>query len=372
MRDFFAENSLAPLHMTGEGYEDWSADGIRLRCGDFFDLRPQDLAGVGGVYDRASLIALPPESRPAYAAHLKRLLPTGVPMLLVTLEYDQSAMSGPPFAVHDAEVRTVYGEGFDVELIYERDVLAENAKFRARGLSSLVEKVYLLRARPLDSTSSSPHGGPRSDPLSAAFDRQVDVEVSGRDVLHQGFLRLSRYRLRHRRHDGGWSAPLVRERVEGLRAASVLLYDPARDAVVLIEQFRIGALDGRAWVVETVGGYVPPDESPEAVARREVREETGCEVGRLEPICHFWVSPGYSSERIHLFCGEVDSRGAGGIHGLPEEGEDILVRVVPADEAIAALDTGDGSGWADSTSLVIALHWLALNREALKGRWLGA
>lgn len=197
--------------------------------------------------------------------------------------------------------------------------------------------------------------------------RDDDIELLAGETLYEGFVRLVRYRLRHRLHEGGWSPELVRERIEGLRAASVLLFDPVRDEVVLVEQFRIGALEreGGAWVLETVGGYVPPDELPGAVARREVREETGCEVSRLEFICEFYVSPGFSNERISLFCGQVDAAGAAGVHGLPEEGEDILVRVVPALEAIR----GAGKAPYDSTSLVIALQWLAMNRDTLRRRW---
>jgi ADP-ribose pyrophosphatase len=193
------------------------------------------------------------------------------------------------------------------------------------------------------------------------------VEIIETDTLYRGFLELRRYRLRHRLFEGGWSPELVRERVEGLRAASVLLYDPARDEVVLIEQFRIGAMDSEngAWVLETVGGYVPPDEAPEAVARREVREETGCAVGDLVPICEFAVSPGFSTERISLFCGRVDAGAAGGVHGLDEEGEDIMVRVLPADDAIG----GIGRGGIDSTSVIIGLQWLAVNRDDLRRRW---
>jgi ADP-ribose pyrophosphatase len=195
----------------------------------------------------------------------------------------------------------------------------------------------------------------------------TDIDVLGRETLYEGFIKLTRYRLRHRLHEGGWSGELIRERVEGLRAASVLLFDPDLDVVVLVEQFRIGALDGEqgAWVLETVGGYVPPGERPEAVARREVREETGCEVRELERICEFYVSPGFSTERIDLFCGRIDAANAGGVHGLPEEGEDILVRVLPAADAIKAAGTPP----FDSTSLIIALQWLAINGQRLRERW---
>jgi ADP-ribose pyrophosphatase len=197
--------------------------------------------------------------------------------------------------------------------------------------------------------------------------KDKDVQVVEREELYRGFMRIARYRLRHTLHRGGWSPEIVRERVEGLRAASVLLYDPGLDAVLLVEQFRVGALEAGtgAWLLETVGGYVPPGESAADVARREVLEETGCDVAELEHVCDFYVSPGYSTEQISLFCGHVDAASAGGVHGLPEEGEDILVRVFPADEAIA----GISSGMANSTSLIIGLQWLALHRSELRLRW---
>ncbi|MEJ2593391.1 MAG: NUDIX domain-containing protein, partial [Candidatus Thiodiazotropha sp.] len=168
---------------------------------------------------------------------------------------------------------------------------------------------------------------------------------------------------------GGESGTLIRERLEGLRAASVLLYDPKLDQVVLVEQFRIGAVgqEQPPWVLETVGGYVPEGESDESVARREAVEEANCEIGRIERICEFMVSPGISVDRIALFCGEVDASRAAGVHGLDHEGEDIRVVVMEADEAIGELY----GGRANSTSIVIALQWLALNRAALRERWLG-
>lgn len=184
-----------------------------------------------------------------------------------------------------------------------------------------------------------------------------------------GFLPVKRYRLQHSLFAGGISAELIRERVEGYRAASLLPYDPVTDQVVLIEQFRIGALEdvAGAWILEVVGGIIEGEQGPEQVARREAMEEAGCDVRELEVICEFLVSPGTSTERIHLFCGRVDASNAAGIHGLEHEGEDIRVMVMPADEAIA----GIRAGRINSTASIIALQWLALNRENLRQRWLG-
>jgi ADP-ribose pyrophosphatase len=203
-------------------------------------------------------------------------------------------------------------------------------------------------------------------PKPPSSDHQV--EILSRERVYQGFFKLARFRLRHTLFEGGWSPELVRERLEELRAASVLLYDADRDTVVLIEQFRIGALDhpAGAWVLETIGGYVGEGESSEQVARREAVEEAGCAIGEVIPICELMVSPGLSVERISLYLGLVDSEGAGGVHGLDHEGEDIRVQVMPADAAIAELYTGR----ANSTSIIIALQWLAMNRERLqRSKW---
>lgn len=185
--------------------------------------------------------------------------------------------------------------------------------------------------------------------------------------VYAGFLKINRYRITHDLYAGGSCDVIVRERMEELRAASVLLYDPNLDRVVLVEQFRIGAVGQQMnpWVIETVGGYLGHDETPEEVARREAVEEANCEIGELEKICEFMVSPGISVDRIHLFCGQVDASKAGGIHGLDHEGEDIKVVVMDADQAIGELYDGR----MNSTSIIIALQWLAIHRDRLKQRW---
>ena len=197
-----------------------------------------------------------------------------------------------------------------------------------------------------------------------------DIELIERREAYRGYLKIDDYRLRHRLFDGGWSSPLVREVLDRGRCVGVLLFDPLRDVVVLIEQFRIGALAaGRApWVIEVVAGVIENGESADLVARREAREEAGCEVLGLAQICDYIVSPGCSSETVALFCGRVDAGNVGGVHGLAHEGEDIRVSAVPAKRAFAALAEGR---IANSMS-IIALQWLALNHEALRGRWLSA
>jgi ADP-ribose pyrophosphatase len=192
-------------------------------------------------------------------------------------------------------------------------------------------------------------------------------ELMETEPVYRGFLKLNRYRLRHDLYLGGQSEPLIRERLEQLRAVSVLLYDPRLDRVVLVEQFRIGAVGKEPvpWVLETVGGFSPQGESDESVARREAMEEANCDIGRVEHICEFMVSPGISVDRISLYCAEVDASNAQGVHGLDHEGEDIRVVVMDADAAIAELY----SGRANSTSIIIALQWLAINRQRIAEKW---
>ncbi len=199
--------------------------------------------------------------------------------------------------------------------------------------------------------------------------RQVPqgVEIVEQEVGYAGFFRLYRYRLRHRLFSGGWTPVITRELFERGHAVAVLPYDPVRDEVVLVEQFRIGALEmeGGPWLLECVAGMIEPGESPPAVAYREAREEAGCKLMELALIADYLVSPGGTSERIRLYCGKVDTEGVGGIHGLAEEHEDIRVTAVSFGEAMDLLRKGR----INSAAPIIALQWLAMNRESLRSRW---
>ena len=143
---FFSENRLEPTIWEEGGFRISEADGIRLYCGDYFALRPQHLSGATGAFDRAALVALPPAMRADYARHLHRLLPPQSRILLVAFEYPQQEMAGPPFSVSEAEVRALYGQEFAVERLHAVDVLAQEPRFREKGLTQLQEKVYRLTA----------------------------------------------------------------------------------------------------------------------------------------------------------------------------------------------------------------------------------
>jgi len=193
------------------------------------------------------------------------------------------------------------------------------------------------------------------------------VRVVKRSTPFRGYFRIDRYRFQHRRFDGDWTPELTREVFERGHAAGVLLYDPARDEVVLIEQFRIGAYAAglKPWLIEVVAGIIEPGEAAAEVARREAREESGCEIQALEPIGTVIMSPGGASETLALFCGRVESAGAGGLHGLAEEHEDIRAIVLPTDQAMARLEAGE----IVNASAVICLQWLAIHRDRLRIAW---
>lgn len=144
---FFQENGLQPRRWREGVFEIWEQDELRILLGDFFALEPSHLAEVAGVYDRASLIALPPPMRERYTQHLDTILPHTACSLLVTLEYDQTILAGPPFSVSELEVRALYEPAREVELLCTRDALAEESRWRERGLTWLLEKAYRLTAR---------------------------------------------------------------------------------------------------------------------------------------------------------------------------------------------------------------------------------
>jgi len=144
---FFRANGCTPNYLASEKFDNYEANGIRILCGDFFDLSRDDLAKVRAVYDRAAMVALPPEMRERYVKHLVSILPPAAQILLITFDYPQPEMQGPPFAVSSAEVEALYREHAEIRLLVQRDVLAENPRFQKRGLTRLQESIYLLTLR---------------------------------------------------------------------------------------------------------------------------------------------------------------------------------------------------------------------------------
>lgn len=204
--------------------------------------------------------------------------------------------------------------------------------------------------------------------MSDFFKADADaVEVVRREHCFRGFYRLDRLHLRHRQFSGAMGPLISRELFVRHDAVCVLPYDPVRDEVVLVEQFRIGALEKKAnpWLLELVAGLIDVDERPEQVARREALEEADLHLLDLWPITEYFPSPGGSDERVHLYLGRCDSSAAGGVHGLAEEGEDIRVHVLSYDAALQAIK----NGLVDNAASLIALQWLALNRDDVRRAW---
>jgi ADP-ribose pyrophosphatase len=193
------------------------------------------------------------------------------------------------------------------------------------------------------------------------------VELVRHEVAFQGYFRVGRYFFRHGLHRGGKSEVISREVFERGQAGGVLPYDPLRDEVILIRQFRAGCyVAGRhPWTWEVVAGIIEQDESAEDMVRREAVEEAGLKVSDMIPIHNIMLTPGACSEACRLFLGRVDTTDAGGVFGLASEHEDILVKVLPFAEARAMLDRDE----IDNAVSVIALQWLALRRDEIRKRW---
>ena len=195
------------------------------------------------------------------------------------------------------------------------------------------------------------------------------VEIVKRENGYQGFYQLDRVFLRHELFAGGMSREISREVFVRHDSVCVLPYDPVRDEVVLIEQFRVGALGkiDNPWLIELVAGLIDKEgeNDPEDIAHREGEEEAGLTFSALWPITRYFPSPGGSTEFVHVFLGRCDSTHAGGLHGLDEEAEDIRVTKWAYEDALQAVRDGRISNAAS----IIALQWLALNRAEVRGLW---
>ncbi|HHE6470467.1 TPA: ADP-ribose diphosphatase [Providencia rettgeri] len=195
-----------------------------------------------------------------------------------------------------------------------------------------------------------------------------DVEIISKRKLFNGFFQMVEYQFRHRLFAGEWSKEIRREVFERGHAGVVLPYDPKTNSVVLIEQIRLPAIETSEtpWLLEAVAGMIEPNESPEEVIRREAVEEAGLIIGRTEKAVSYLSSPGGTTERMHVFIGEVDSSQAKGVHGLASENEDIRVHVVSREQAYQWVEDGT----IDNAATVIAIQWLQLNQQKLYEKWM--
>jgi ADP-ribose pyrophosphatase len=199
-----------------------------------------------------------------------------------------------------------------------------------------------------------------------------DVSVTDLESKYQGFFKLDKYQFTHKLFSGEQSQTITREVFERGDAVVVLPYDVKRDKILLIEQFRPGAIRACAfmdnsspWQLEFIAGMFSQDEKPVEVAIRETKEEANVDISakNLTPIMQYLSSPGGMSECMHLYLAQIDSEqvDVGSVHGLDEENEDILLHLVDRDEAMALL----AQGKITNAATIIGLQWLALNYQTL-------
>ncbi|AQS40175.1 protein containing C-terminal region of TrgB protein [Shewanella psychrophila] len=199
--------------------------------------------------------------------------------------------------------------------------------------------------------------------MKQKFDQQ-DVVLLGKETVFKGFFSLDVYRFKHKLFKGGWSGEVKREVFERGDAVVVLPYDPVTDEVVLIEQLRIPVLGKTKtpWMLELVAGMIEEGETAEAVAHRELVEESGVEAKQMSKISTYFASPGGTSEKFEFFWAEIDASQAHGVHGLEYEDEDIQVHVFSRDQAFKLVNDGT----INNASTVIGLQWLELNYQKLR------
>ena len=205
-------------------------------------------------------------------------------------------------------------------------------------------------------------------PAPATAPSHPDVEIAHTQTVSARHLRIDTFGFRHRLFSGEWSAERNYDVLRRGKAVAIVLYDPDLDRVVLVEQFRLPALiaDSSPWQLEVAAGLIDTDETPREVAIREAREETGLAlIGEPVLIQRYLSSTGNSDEAVVLFCGRVDSTVAAGVHGLPEEHEDIRVVVKTLAEVEALLDAGA----LESGHTLIGLYWLLRHRDRLRQLW---
>lgn len=144
IESFFAENNLKVDNQTSEQPYRYHNDGLTLLCCDHFTLQAKDIQGAIAAYDRAALVALPPNLRIRYAVHLAQLLPANSRLLLISYDYDQNETHGPPFSVPYSEIATLFGQNFNIETLTETDTLHRHLGLKARGVTRLTESIFLL------------------------------------------------------------------------------------------------------------------------------------------------------------------------------------------------------------------------------------
>jgi nudix-type nucleoside diphosphatase (YffH/AdpP family) len=204
--------------------------------------------------------------------------------------------------------------------------------------------------------------------LKDADKRRDAVRVLRQRHPYSGYFSIVEQDISVPRYAGGNSDVVTRAAFISGDAVAVLPYDPHRDRVMLIEQFRFGPHvrgDERPWKLEAIAGRIDAGETPEATAHREMAEETGLKATELLPVVGYYTAPGAVAEFMYAFIGLAElPDSAAGIGGLDEEAEDIQSRVIGFDAAMEMFEAGA----LDTGPLVVCLLWLALHRESIRKR----
>lgn len=194
-----------------------------------------------------------------------------------------------------------------------------------------------------------------------------DVAIEAVSLGYASFFAVEDYRLAWRRFDGGMSATSDRAAFLSGDAVTVLPYDPVRDRVLVVEQFRTGPLargDGQCWQIEAVAGRVDPGETPEQAARREAVEEAGLALAGLEEVARYYPSPGAVSEYLYSYVALCDlPESVAGVFGMAEEAEDIRTHVLGFDRLMDLVASGE----IENAPLILTALWLQRERGRLRG-----
>ncbi len=195
----------------------------------------------------------------------------------------------------------------------------------------------------------------------------ADARILEDQRVYDGHFKMHRLTVQHRLFGGGWSEPLSREIFERGDAVGVLPWDPVSDDLIMLEQYRVGVRrdEDSPWMLELVAGVVEDGESDAEVARREAQEEAALSISELEPVARYYPSAGACTEQVRLFIGRTQRPEQGGVYGNADEGEDIRVHILPRAEVMDYLT----SGFINNGHTLIALQWLALHGDELRGRW---
>lgn len=182
-----------------------------------------------------------------------------------------------------------------------------------------------------------------------------DWNIESTEIVYNGFYNVEKLLFRHALFNGGQSGVIDREQFVRGNVVGVLAHDPKLDRVALVEQFRIGARNRQdhPWLIEIIAGMIEPGEQAQDVAVREAYEEAGIRLTNVREAMRYLASPGASTEEVYIYYAEADLSDSSGVFGLDEEGEDILLHVVSADEAIDMLETGK----VCNALSIIALQW---------------